>query len=403
MATAEPAYLAVVPPPNAQADQKTRGSISNEHLEPISLSSHSSHSQTHTNVTPLPEDLSIDSQDSELDEKRQQQETIKCSAVHTLERDMPDYDYSDQVRQLRQLILDFAAQNEGMFSQVDVEKCRQDDWFLSRFLLRQKMDLKEAFEMLKKAMRFNHESLASIIKPEDFPSEFYQLGGLFHCGKDRRGNRMLYMRVRVHRKAPEINSIVQTFIYSNIRRLDEMAQGRGISLVIDCQGAGLASADMETLIFIISTLKNYFPKGLSYFLVHELPWILKPFWHLAKNWVPHEHRQLIKFSDSRTVFEYIDQDQLPDFMGGTVGEAHYKLVPEGCTHFSEAAKLWGIEKPVMRRVLDRFKENLPEETVMRIEEYFAAADQDNESQSESVDVDKSHHVTNEDKIWEQHT
>ena len=78
-------------------------------------------------------------------------------------------------------------------------------------------------------------------------------------------------------------------------------------MVFDCSGGGLANADMVTLLFLVSSLKNYFPKGLSYLLVHELPWILKPFWHIAKAWISEEHRQLIKFSDSRTIYEYVER------------------------------------------------------------------------------------------------
>ena len=153
----------------------------------------------------------------------------------------------------------------------------------------------------------------------------------------------------------------------------------GISLVIDCTGGGLANADMDTLFFIISTLKSYFPKGLSYFLVHELPWILKPFWHIAKALVPDEHRQLIKFCDSRTVNEFIDDDQLPDFMGGQVEEHRYKVVPEDCVRLEEAAKLWGIERRLIGRVLDKFRENLPAETVARIEDYYRTPESDEEA------------------------
>lgn len=161
--------------------------------------------------------------------------------------------------------------------------------------------------------------------------------------------------------------------------------------MIDCSGGGLANADMDTLLFIINTLKSYFPKGLSYFLVHEMPWILKPFWHIAKALISEEHRQLIKFSDSRNVNEFIDEDQLPDFMGGLVAENNYKRVPDDCVRLEQAAKLWGIERRLIARVLDKFRDHLPAETVARIEDYYRAPEseaktieqQDNEGQAPS--------------------
>lgn len=128
--------------------------------------------------------------------------------------------------------------------------------------------------------------------------------------------------------------------------------------MFDCSGGGLANADMDLLRFLVSSLINYFPKGLSYILVHELPWILKPFWHIAKAWIAEEHRQLIKFSDSRTVYEYVDRENLPDFMGGTC-KRDYRAVPENCITLAQAAKLWGIEQDVVKRILLKFAEHLP--------------------------------------------
>lgn len=154
-------------------------------------------------------------------------EMIKCSAVHTLERDMPDFDYSHLVTEMRNKILNECQENEGIYSQRELEKCKQDDWFLSRFLLRQKLDVDAAFLMLKKAMRFHHESLINSIRREDFPSEFYKVGGLFQYEPDRKGNKMLYIRVKHHKKVPEIQEVIHAFLYYNIKSCDEEADGRG--------------------------------------------------------------------------------------------------------------------------------------------------------------------------------
>lgn len=289
----------------------------------------------------------------------------KCSAVHSLERDMPDFDYSHLVEELRQRVLQENEQYPGLFSHGDIEKAKTNDWFVARFLLRQKLDVDQAFDMMRRALRFRHESLATSIRRQDFPAEFYQVGGLFGYEPDRKGNRMLYIRVKIHKKIPEISAVLQAYLYYNIQRLDEEADGKGISIVIDCTGGGLPNADMDMLMFLVTTLVNYFPKGLSYLLVHNLPWILKPFWHIAKAWISEEHRQLIKFSNSRTIYEYVDKENLPDFMGGEC-KCDYKAVPENCTSLEEAAKLWGIEHDVIKRILLKFEEYLPPSTLAKV-------------------------------------
>jgi len=131
---------------------------------------------------------------------------------------------------------------------------------------------------------------------------------------------------------------------------------------------------MELLLFIVSSLKNYFPKGLSYFLVHGLPWILKPFWHIAKTWIPDEYRQLIKFSDPGTIREYVAEENLPDFMGGTCKRT-YRQPPDNCTTIEEASKLWGVDHRTMRKVFAKFQEHLPVESVERVAKYLDECEQ----------------------------
>ena len=134
--------------------------------------------------------------------------------------------------------------------------------------------------------------------------------------------------------------------------------------MFDCTGGGLANSDMDLLTFLVSSLVNYFPKGLSYLLVHELPRLLKPIWYIVKSWVSEDHRQLIKFSNSRTIYEYVDRENLPDFMGGTC-KRDYRAVPENCTTLDQAAKLWGVERQCVKKMLLRFAEHLPPESLAR--------------------------------------
>lgn len=159
--------------------------------------------------------------------KEQQHETIKCSAVHTLDRDMPDFDYTHLVTRLREQVLEDYEQNPGIYSQTDIEQLKADDWMVARYILRHKCDLTLAFDQIRRSLRLKHESLCNSIRREDFPAEFYKLGGLFTYEPDRRGNVMLYIRVKVHRKVSEIQSVLHAFFYYNLMRADQLARGRG--------------------------------------------------------------------------------------------------------------------------------------------------------------------------------
>lgn len=173
------------------------------------------------------EPISDISKDTHQDDASNKQPAIKCSAVHTMERNMPDYDYSHLIEQLRAKIFEEFKENPGYYSEFEHEKCKNDDWYLSRFLLRQKMDVDLAFNMITKAMRFNRESLCNSIRICDFPAEFFKVGGMFGYEPDRKGNLMLYCRVKIHRKVPEIKNVFYAFVYYNIHHLDQLAGGKG--------------------------------------------------------------------------------------------------------------------------------------------------------------------------------
>lgn len=124
-------------------------------------------------------------------------------------------------------------------------------------------------------------------------------------------------------------------------------------------------------------------------MVHEIPWILKPIWHLAKTFIPDEYKQLIKFSDASNINKFIRRENLPDFMGGTC-ERPYNKPPDNCSTVEEAAKLWGIEKRTVRKVVSKFAEYLPAETLERIERNFTddVIDANNDANNDSNPTSK---------------
>jgi hypothetical protein len=134
-------------------------------------------------------------------------------------------------------------------------------------------------------------------------------------------------------------------------------------LVIDASDAGFSNCDIDMLFFLITILKNYFPAALKYILAHELPWALQGVWKVAKSWVPGERHNLIKFTTNRDITQWIDENSLPDFLGGNA-KHDYRFVPDGCpdafSFGTEVAKL-PVEKvlkfvdhyqPFLRRSLN---------------------------------------------------
>lgn len=279
----------------------------------------------------------------------------KCSAVSTMERSMPDFNYTHLVVELRQLILEDIQKTPEKFSHEDVQKVYSNQWFVERYLLRMKLDVKAAHAMLRKALEFRNSPVISI---REFPHEFYRIGAIFSYEPDRKGNIPVWMRIRMNQKIPLVQQFTKSFLFRIIEEADARAQGRGIVLCFDLQGAGIQNVDMDLLFFVITTLVNYFPKGLSYMLVHELPWYLRSVWHIAKQWLSEDHKDLVKFSDSHTIYEYFEERALPDFMGGTC-KLDYRKLPESSITLSQAAKRWNLNEDECYKIRQKFAEHLP--------------------------------------------
>lgn len=243
------------------------------------------------------------------------------------------------------------------FNEQDIYKIKNDDWFVARYLLRMKLDVESSHQMLVKALEFRNSPVISIT---EFPQEFYKIGAVFEYEPDRKGNIPVWMRIRVNQKIPLVQKFLKAFLFQIIEKADQRAEGKGIVLVFDLQGVGINNVDMDMLFFIITTLVNYFPKGLSYMLVHEFPWFLRSFWHVAKQWLSEDHKDLVKFSDSHTIYEYFEENNLPDFVGGTC-KVDYRALPDNCITIGQAAKRWDLSEQELYSIKKKFANFLPPE------------------------------------------
>lgn len=130
---------------------------------------------------------------------------------------------------------------------------------------------------------------------------------------------------------------------------------RGWAIVFDTRGAGLAQVDFDMLIFLFKTIKQYYPWGLKYIAVYELPWILQSGWKIAQKILPEDATRLIQFHNKESIQQIIPVDHLPDFMGGTC-QVDYKAVPQGCRSSEEiGAEEFGFTPEQVKATMRHFE------------------------------------------------
>jgi len=243
----------------------------------------------------------------------------------------------ETIAKVRELCQKEFDKDPQAFDPTDVERFMNSDWTVTRFLLRKKDDPVEAAKMIVACARWRHRLGMPRWKDEDFPKEFYNLGGVFPYASDLLGNTVIYVRAKLYdKKLSCIQELFQHYIIHIANRVDNERDGRGWSIIFDCSGTGLANMDVNMLVFMLNEVIPHLPKGLNYVLIYELPWLLSKIVNTTIACLPSEYKKLAKTASKKDIHNWVAKDSLPDFMGGTC-DINYRRAPKNARSFDEMA------------------------------------------------------------------
>lgn len=242
------------------------------------------------------------------------------------------------IAKVRSIYKDEVDKNPDQFDQGDVERFMNSDWTITRFLMRKKDNPEEAAQMLIECGKWRHKLGMPQWKDEDFPKEFYNLGGVFPYAPDLLGNTVIYVRGKLYdKKLSFIQEIFQHYALHIANRVDNERDGRGWSMIVDCSGTGLANMDVSMLLFMLNEVIPHLPKGLNYVLIYELPWLLSKIVNTTIACLPSEYKKLAKTASKKDIHNWIAKENLPDFMGGTC-DINYRRAPKNSRSFEDMAE-----------------------------------------------------------------
>lgn len=233
------------------------------------------------------------------------------------------------IERTRELIKKRYAEKPEHFNKGDLHRILNDDWMVSRFLLRCRLDPPRSVDLMEAATKFRNEFRMGQTQLNDFPSEIHSVGGIFMYAPDKVGNVTLWMRVKHHRRSNELTNIMKQFVLCVMEECDKAADGRGVAVVFDLSSCGIKNADPSFLFWLLNSFRSYCPKGLSYILVYNLPWVLSATCSLAMSWLSSTNRKRLRFIEGQDIQTYIAPENLPDFVPGGTCKIDYRHVPEG--------------------------------------------------------------------------
>lgn len=250
------------------------------------------------------------------------------------------------------------------FYKFDVDLILSDDWAVSRFLLRCRSQPERAVDLMEAASKFRQEFKMGETCLSDFPAEMHQVGGIFQYAPDRVGNTTLWMRARHHRRCSEMNYILKQFILCVMEQCDKASKGRGVTVIFDLSDCGLKNADPTFLFWLLNSFRNYCPKGLSYIIVYNLPWVLNATCSIALSWLSSTNRKRLRFIEGEQIFKFVAAENLPDFVPGGMCKMDYRRVPEKCEPVLARPnhKLVPISETLARKLRERCQSAIAEIT-----------------------------------------
>lgn len=264
------------------------------------------------------------------------------------------------IDETRMLLKERYAKNPDSFYDNDYKRMLTDDWTVTRFLLRRRLDPKRTAKLMEECGRFRKTYKMSEVELWEFPIEFHKVGGLFKYAPDRVGNLTVYMRVKMYRRVPEISDVFKAWILCVLEQADVENKGRGVAIVFDLSGCGLKNVDLGFLSWLLSSFRNYCPKGVCYILVYNLPWILNATCKLAMTWMSASNRRSLRFVHGDEIENFIARENLPDYTGGTC-KMNYKAIPKNSKPATEVCGRLDMTREQAIKIRELFKEYLSDE------------------------------------------
>lgn len=272
------------------------------------------------------------------------------------------------IAKVRAIIQAEVDKDPNQFDPNDIERFMKSDWTVTRFLLRKKDNIEDAGQMMISCARWRHKLGMPRWKDEDFPKEFYNLGGVFPYAPDLLGNTVIYVRAKLYdKKLSCIQELFQHYIIHIANRVDEERDGRGWSIVFDCSGTGMANMDVNMLLFMLNEVIPHLPKGLNYVLIYELPWLLSKIVNTTIACLPSEYKKLAKTASKKDIHNWVAKEALPDFMGGT-SDINYRRAPKNARTFEEMAadlKLSDKDLAAIRKIYQPYLDEADEAMARR--------------------------------------
>lgn len=261
-------------------------------------------------------------------------------------------DIQDSILEVRHKFLEESHLHPDLYDEEDRLRVKISDLWVGRFLNFLNQGPDKALEHMKECFQWRKSFGVNHYDPFEIPLEVYQMCPLFEYLPDSEGRGMLYARIKMHRKLPQLEDRIKKFFLNHVERMDAR-YGRefGFNVVFDMTSSGIPNADLDMLFFILPSIRKYFPNGVKHVYILGLPWILNSIARFALAIIPSDTAKKVKFLSQEEFHSHVPSNRIPDFLGGTC-KAKYRRVPQGAKDCIQLGReLYGMTEEEVLKLL----------------------------------------------------
>lgn len=247
------------------------------------------------------------------------------------------------VLELRDLFLEQYKQEPELYYDEDVALVRECKFLMQRCLISRRKNVGDSLAMLTAMLKWRKEVRLRELTDQDFPVEYFSAGIAFIYEPDKYNNKTLYIRTRLLKCVPELRASFKLFMAYLLYQIDDCQDGaETFSITFDLTQTGWNNYDIDLLMHFLTLLKDYFPLNVDYILAINFPWVLSAAWSVIKRLIPPERRDVVVFIQDKQVQDFVEQENLPDFLGGSC-DRDYQFQPKTQLRFVD--QLLAQEEP----------------------------------------------------------
>lgn len=213
----------------------------------------------------------------------------------------------------------------GEFDAKDIERVK-DNKYMNRVIEHCEGNVELGLKMLWSTLMWRKNNNINNIK-NIVNMEYVREGIFYPRGRDIDGCLIFILKWKLYNKGiKKVDDLKNVIVYW-LERLEREESGKPITVFFDLEGCGINNIEVEVVAYMITLLKNYYPKFVNYIIIYQMPWIMTAGYRVVKGLLPARAIERLRVINKDKIKDLIPINQALKCYGGT-DDYEFEFIPE---------------------------------------------------------------------------